>query len=169
MTTSAASRELFARKENNGVTGFVAATGESYLCPDTVSDPLYLEGAEGARSSLTVPLIYHGTVIGTLNVESPQPDAFDDRDRQTEDQRVQRCQRYQSSSVPLTGPRSRSASAFCSWAAAGVMRTEAKPVKRNCLRRTPTSPLDRVAKLREAPATLRPGGWRRFGSGTQER
>jgi CheY-like chemotaxis protein len=27
-------------------------------------------------------LIYHGTVIGTLNVESPQPDAFDDRDRQ---------------------------------------------------------------------------------------
>ena len=27
-------------------------------------------------------MIYHGTVIGTLNVESPQPDAFDDRDRQ---------------------------------------------------------------------------------------
>ncbi len=82
MTTSAASRELFARKENNGVTGFVAATGQSYLCPDTTHDPLYLEGAAGARSSLTVPLIYHGTVIGTLNVENAQPNAFDDRDRQ---------------------------------------------------------------------------------------
>lgn len=82
MTTLAASRELFARKEGNGVTGFVAATGQSYLCSDTASDPLYLEGAAGARSSLTVPLIYHGTIIGTLNVENAQPNAFDDRDRQ---------------------------------------------------------------------------------------
>jgi two-component system, sensor histidine kinase SagS len=82
MTTSAAKRELFARKEGNGVTGFVAATGQSYLCPDAAHDPLYLEGAAGAHSSLTVPLIYHGTVIGTLNVENQQPNAFDDRDRQ---------------------------------------------------------------------------------------
>ncbi len=82
MTPIAANRELYARKENNGVTGFVAATGQSYLCPDTTHDPLYLEGAEGARSSLTVPLIYHGTVIGTLNVENAKPNAFDERDRQ---------------------------------------------------------------------------------------
>ena len=82
MTKQAASRELFAQEVGNGVTGFVAATGQSYLCPDTASDPHYLEGAAGARSSLTVPLIYHGTVIGTLNVENAQPGAFDDRDRQ---------------------------------------------------------------------------------------
>ena len=82
MTPLAANRELYARKEGNGVTGFVAATGLSYVCPDTTKDPLYIEGAAGSRSSLTVPLIIHGTVIGTLNVESPQPDAFDDRDRQ---------------------------------------------------------------------------------------
>ena len=82
MTSSAANRELYARKEGNGVTGYVAATGQSYLCADTTTDPLYLEGAEGARSALTVPLIYHGTVIGTLNVENAQANAFDDRDRQ---------------------------------------------------------------------------------------
>ncbi len=82
MTPLAANRELFARKEGNGVTGYVAATGMSYVCPDTTKDALYLEGATGSRSSLTVPLIFHGTVIGTLNVESPQPEAFDDRDRQ---------------------------------------------------------------------------------------
>ncbi|HEX8201247.1 MAG TPA: response regulator [Isosphaeraceae bacterium] len=82
MTPLAARRELYASKEGNGVTGFVAATGQSYVCPDTASDPLYLEGAEGARSSLTVPLLYHGTVIGTLNVESNQPNAFSDHDRQ---------------------------------------------------------------------------------------
>ncbi len=81
MTPLAANRELYARKEGNGVTGFVAATGMSYVCPDTTHDPLYLEGAVGSRSSLTVPLVFHGTVIGTLNVESPQPEAFDDRDR----------------------------------------------------------------------------------------
>jgi DNA-binding response OmpR family regulator/GAF domain-containing protein len=82
MTPLAANRELFARREGNGVTGFVAATGTSYVCPDTTRDPLYIEGAAGSRSSLTVPLIIHGTVIGTLNVESPQPNRFDDRDQQ---------------------------------------------------------------------------------------
>jgi two-component system, sensor histidine kinase SagS len=82
MTRTAANRELFARPEGNGVTGYVAATGQSYLCADTTRDALYLEGAAGARSSLTVPLIYHGTVIGTLNVENAQPNAFDDRDKQ---------------------------------------------------------------------------------------
>jgi CheY-like chemotaxis protein/GAF domain-containing protein len=82
MTPLAANRELYASTEGNGVTGYVAATGVSYVCPDTTRDRLYLEGAAGSRSSLTVPLIIHGTVIGTLNVESPQPSAFDDRDRQ---------------------------------------------------------------------------------------
>lgn len=82
MTPLAANRELYAKKEGNGVTGFVAATGQSYLCPDTTNDPLYLEGAAGARSSLTIPLLYHGTVIGTLNVENEKAGAFDERDRQ---------------------------------------------------------------------------------------
>jgi CheY-like chemotaxis protein len=81
MTKRAASRELYASSEGNGVTGFVAATGKSYLCPDTTLDPRYLEGAAGARSSLTVPLVYAGKPIGTLNVENPNPGAFDERDQ----------------------------------------------------------------------------------------
>ncbi|MDX2036415.1 MAG: response regulator [Isosphaeraceae bacterium] len=81
MTPIAAARELFADRQGNGVTGYVAATGQSYLCPDTAGDPLYLEGAAGARSSLTVPLMFHAHVIGTLNVENSQPNAFDERDR----------------------------------------------------------------------------------------
>lgn len=82
MTPLAAHRELFARETGNGVTGYVAATGKSYLCDDTTQDPRYLEGAAGARSSLTVPLLHHGEVIGTLNVENPQPHAFREQDRQ---------------------------------------------------------------------------------------
>lgn len=82
MTPLAANRELYVSTEGNGVTGYVAATGQSYLCADTAADPLYLEGAAGARSSLTVPLVYHGAVVGTLNVENAQPGAFDERDKQ---------------------------------------------------------------------------------------
>ncbi|HZU34669.1 MAG TPA: response regulator, partial [Gemmataceae bacterium] len=82
MTPEAGGRVLYARAEDNGVTGFVAATGKSYLCPDTATDPLYIEGARGARSSLTVPLIVQDQVIGTFNVESPQPNAFGEQDVQ---------------------------------------------------------------------------------------
>ena len=78
----AAKRDLYAKPQNNGVTGFVAATGKSYLCEDTAEDPLYLEGAKGAKSSLTVPLILHDEVIGTFNVESPEPRAFAESDLQ---------------------------------------------------------------------------------------
>jgi CheY-like chemotaxis protein/GAF domain-containing protein len=80
MTPEAAQRVLYAKAEGNGVTGFVAATGKSYNCPDTATDPLYIEGARGARSSLTVPLIVHDQVIGTFNVESPHVNAFGEND-----------------------------------------------------------------------------------------
>ncbi len=74
-------RTLRAEVNGNGVTGFVASTGASYLCEDTSKDPLYIEGAEGAGSSLTVPLMLHDKVIGTFNVESPETCAFKESDR----------------------------------------------------------------------------------------
>jgi CheY-like chemotaxis protein len=82
MTSEAATRALFAQPQDNGVTGFVAATGKSYLCEDTTEDPLYLSGAADAKSSLTVPLVLHDQVIGTFNVESAQPRAFTESDLQ---------------------------------------------------------------------------------------
>ncbi len=78
----AATRPLRADTQGNGVTGFVAATGKSYLCEDTTEDPLYIEGAVDARSSLTVPLLLHDEVIGTFNVESPEAQAFTESDLQ---------------------------------------------------------------------------------------
>ncbi len=82
MLEEAAKRVLYARQEGNGVTGFVAATGKSYMCTDTAVDPLYLEGSQGARSSLTVALILGDKVIGTFNVESPQANGFTELDVQ---------------------------------------------------------------------------------------
>ena len=75
-----AKQPLYAKARDNGVTGFVAATGNSYLCEDTETDPLYLDGHIGARSSLTVPLIYHEQVIGSFNVESTEVGAFTEND-----------------------------------------------------------------------------------------
>ena len=49
MDPEAAARVLFAQPQNNGVTGFVAATGKSYLCEDTTEDPLYLRRASRTR------------------------------------------------------------------------------------------------------------------------
>jgi CheY-like chemotaxis protein len=82
MQPEAEARILHARPENNGVTGYVAATGRSYRCDDTTKDPLYLEGCKGAKSSITVPLMLHEQVIGTFNVESPEPGGFDTTDLQ---------------------------------------------------------------------------------------
>jgi CheY-like chemotaxis protein/PAS domain-containing protein len=82
MTEEAAGRELRASTSGNGVTGFVAATGKSYLCEDTLEDPLYLEGAQNARSSITVPVMLHDRVTGTFNVESTEPRAFSESDLQ---------------------------------------------------------------------------------------
>ena len=73
---------LYARTEGNGVTGYVAATGQSYLCRDTEHDCHYIKGAEGAHSSMTVPLVFQDAVIGTFNVESPKPNAFGAEDLQ---------------------------------------------------------------------------------------
>ncbi len=82
MLPEAANRVLFAKATENGVTGFVAATGRSYLCRDTANDPHYIAGAAGARSSMTVPLVFQDEVIGTLNVESPRVNGFGPDDLQ---------------------------------------------------------------------------------------
>jgi CheY-like chemotaxis protein len=74
--------ELFASTEENGICGYVAATGTSYICPETRHDPRYLTGLAGARSSVTVPLRLHDKVIGVLNAESRQSAAFSEEDRQ---------------------------------------------------------------------------------------
>lgn len=82
MTTAAAARTLYAKTEGNGVTGYVAATGATYVCHDAANDPHYIEGSHGARSSLTIALRDGDSVLGTFNVESPQLHRFSPQDVQ---------------------------------------------------------------------------------------
>lgn len=82
MTPEATVRVLYAKTEGNGVTGLVAATGDTYVCHDAAKDPHYIEGSIGARSSLTIALREGGEILGTFNVESPQVNAFSPREVQ---------------------------------------------------------------------------------------
>ena len=75
-------RDLCVDMSGSGAIGFVAATGKSHLCEDTSNDSLHRERLRGAKSTLTVPLILHDRVIGAFNVESTEPRAFGEGDRQ---------------------------------------------------------------------------------------
>lgn len=74
--------DIFVSTESNGISGYVAATGRSYICPDVRNDPRYLRGIDNARSSLTVPLRLHDRVIGIFNIESDRVASFTEEDRQ---------------------------------------------------------------------------------------
>ncbi len=74
--------DLYAQPEGNGISGYVAATGRSYICHDVEKDPRYVLGLDHAKSSLTVPLRLRDRVIGIFNIESQTPGAFNEDDRQ---------------------------------------------------------------------------------------
>ncbi len=65
--------------------GIIAASiriGETIYLPDVSKDPRYIGGSFPARSELCIPLKVAGTVIGALNAESKELDAFSPEDRQ---------------------------------------------------------------------------------------
>ena len=82
LPSEALSIDLMAETEGNGISGYVGATGRSYICPDVERDPRYVVGLDNAKSSLTVPLRLHDKVIGIFNIESRQRAAFNEDDRQ---------------------------------------------------------------------------------------
>lgn len=74
--------DLYAQPEGNGISGYVGATGRSYICHDVEKDPRYVLGLHHSKSSLTVPLNLFGEVVGVYNVESERVGAFTEDDRQ---------------------------------------------------------------------------------------
>lgn len=59
-----------------GITGKVAATGKSICTGDISLEPAYYETTSDIHSELCVPVSNGPTIIGVLNVESRQPNAF---------------------------------------------------------------------------------------------
>ena len=59
-----------------GISGQVAQTAQPVYIPDTHLQQDFLIFDPAVRSLLVVPLIFKGEVIGTLNVDDDEPDAF---------------------------------------------------------------------------------------------
>lgn len=69
------------RVGQDGISGHVAATGKPLLVPDINQDARYVPMENGQMgSALALPLKARGQVIGVLNVESDDVDAFDESD-----------------------------------------------------------------------------------------
>jgi GAF domain-containing protein len=65
-----------------GITGWVSQTGEPLLVNDVTKDPRYylVEELSDAKSELAIPIKAKGKVIGVLDVQSTQLNAFDEDD-----------------------------------------------------------------------------------------
>ncbi len=54
-----------------GIVGAAAESLEPVVSPDVSRDPRYIQIYPDTKSEMTVPLIYHGRVIGVVDLESP--------------------------------------------------------------------------------------------------
>ncbi|MBI5487520.1 MAG: GAF domain-containing protein [Deltaproteobacteria bacterium] len=63
-----------------GVTGEVASTGRPARVGDVSRDGRYIAGVQGGRSEMAVPVRLDSQVVGVLDVEALDPNAFDDSD-----------------------------------------------------------------------------------------
>jgi diguanylate cyclase (GGDEF)-like protein len=65
---------------DEGITGWVFARGEPKIVPDVRVEPRYVGVDDTVRSELAFPLISRGRVVGVLNGESQDVDAFSEAD-----------------------------------------------------------------------------------------
>lgn len=65
-----------------GVTGWVAAHRRPLRLHNVHEDPRYIETSANTKSELAVPLIYRNEVLGVINVESEQQDAYSENDEE---------------------------------------------------------------------------------------
>ncbi len=61
-----------------GITGSAAKLKRPIYAPDVHKDPRYIEGDHDTVSELAIPLIVQDEVVGVLDCQSDQQDAFDD-------------------------------------------------------------------------------------------
>jgi sigma-B regulation protein RsbU (phosphoserine phosphatase) len=72
--------ELPRLKVGSGLVGYAALHKEPVLVPDVSIDPRYIKIVEDVRSELAIPLLLKDRCIGVFDLESPELDAFKQRD-----------------------------------------------------------------------------------------
>jgi L-methionine (R)-S-oxide reductase len=65
-----------------GVCGAAAASGKTEVVDDVNADPRYLACFPSTRSEIVVPISREGRVVGEIDIDSDQPAAFGDADRE---------------------------------------------------------------------------------------
>jgi sigma-B regulation protein RsbU (phosphoserine phosphatase) len=65
----------------DGITGTAAKTRAPVLVPDVRQDSRYLNAVDAVRSEMAVPMVARGKLVGVLDVESTQPDAWNEQHR----------------------------------------------------------------------------------------
>lgn len=66
---------------SKGVCGAAARERRTQLVPDVHLFPGHIACDAASRSEIVVPLIKDGVLIGVMDLDSPEPDRFDDEDR----------------------------------------------------------------------------------------
>lgn len=74
-------KEVSLPLDGPGLTVYAAKHKEIVYVPDVSQDERYVEAAEATRSEMALPLHVGDAVFGVLNLESPEPNAFDERTR----------------------------------------------------------------------------------------
>ena len=67
-------------RPGEGITGRVLLYGKPVLIGDIRNEPGYIEGINGGRSEISVPLVVRDAIIGVLDAESPIPNKFTEYD-----------------------------------------------------------------------------------------
>jgi L-methionine (R)-S-oxide reductase len=63
-----------------GVCGAAAASGQTEIVPDVDADPRYLACFASTRSEIVVPIFGDGEVVGEIDIDGSDLDAFDETD-----------------------------------------------------------------------------------------
>lgn len=60
----------------HGITGKVAQTRKAIIVDDLLESQNYIPDTQPARSEICVPLVFRGRVVGVIDSEHPEPNAF---------------------------------------------------------------------------------------------
>ena len=64
-----------------GICGAAVASGQTVIVDDVTADPRYLSCSIETRSEIVVPIYAHGKVVGEIDIDSHDPAAFKQEDR----------------------------------------------------------------------------------------
>jgi signal transduction histidine kinase len=65
---------------DEGIVGSVASSGKGVIIPDVRKDPRYFPDGQFRASEMTAPIVHDGVVLGVLDSESSDYDAYDEED-----------------------------------------------------------------------------------------